>query len=74
MQQGEVHIGHMDGNEVEVNGGDMQTLLIIDTFLSERLGESDGHRPTADRGFLRSDESLFFDEVLCIMQQHFGHR
>ena len=42
-------------------------------LLSERLGECNNHRPTADTGFLHSDELLPLQKMLGIVHEHHRH-
>ena len=73
VQERTLHIGHVYRNEIEINGGHMQTLLVIDTCLAQRLGKCDDHRATTDTGFVRADKLLLLYEVLGIMHEYFGH-
>ena len=57
----------MDGHDIEIDGGDVERVLIVDAFLSECLCEGNDHRPTAHTGLVYADEPLFRDQVLRIM-------
>src|SRR2546428_6816055 len=63
----------MDGDDIEVNCGNMQTLLIVHTLLSQCLCQSDDHRTAADTGFLRPDKLPLLHEVLGVMHEHLCH-
>ena len=51
----------------------MQTLLIVNSLLSQGLGQGNDHRTAAHTGFVRADKFLFLDQMLGIMHEHLGH-
>ena len=73
MEQGKVHVGHVDGKQINIDCGHMQVLLIVNALLSECLGQGNNHSATAHTRFVCPDEFLLLDQVLRIVHEHFGH-
>ena len=65
----------MDTFGVNIHGGDVQMLLIVDAGLPDFVGEGDDHRPAAGRWLLRRDESALGNsglQVSLVADDHFG--
>jgi len=73
MEQGAVNVSHMYRKEIDIDCGHMQLLLIVDSLLSECLGQGNDHGAAADTRFVCPDKFLLRDQALCIMHEHFGH-
>jgi hypothetical protein len=71
MQQRKLKIRHVNAFRVDIDGGHVQVLLIIDTGLTHFVGERDDHGAAAGCGFLRGDKSAFgegIEIVACVYQ------
>lgn len=76
MQKRELDIGHVDGAPVDIDGGDMQALLVVETRIPDGLGQGDDHRAASHGAFLCSQEAAFlydFSDVVPAAGKHLRH-
>jgi len=74
VQERALHVSHMHAEGINVDGGHVQLVLVVDPFVSEGLCQGNDHGAGADTGFLCADERLLLDEVLGFMHEHLRHR
>ena len=73
VEQCALDVGHVHAEGININGGHVQLMLIVNLLLSEGLRESNDHGSTAHTRFHGSDELLLLDEVRGIVHEHFGY-
>ncbi|MNF08821.1 hypothetical protein D3C80_2093350 [compost metagenome] len=57
MHEGELNVAHVNGALININGSDMQELLVIDTQIFHGVGNCNDHGPCPNCWLLGADET-----------------
>jgi hypothetical protein len=76
MQERQLHIGHVDAFRINIHGGHVQVLLVIDAEFTHFVGERDHDGARTATRLLHRDKAARRDPgayILLVAQRHFGH-
>lgn len=57
VQKRKLDMGHVDGTRIDINGGHVEKLLVVESCVPDGFGECDDHRPTAHGRFVGKKEA-----------------